>query len=116
MLDLHSLYRRIMSVTHHCRFTIKTQSPPLVEVDQNAAAFYVRFKKAKVHRTIPRMLSPMVVSIDLDEKEEVIGIEAVGVDGLSIAQILEIAKVEAPNIDFGRAVIGRSGMKIPQPA
>jgi len=88
----------------------------LVEVDQNAAAFYVRFKKGKVHRTIPRMMSPMVVTIDLDGKGEVVGIEAVGADGLSIAQILEIAKVEAPHIDLGRAVIGRAGMKMPQPA
>ena len=77
--------------------------PPSVEVDTEAAAVYVRFKRAKVARTIARPAANMHLAVDIDKNGEVIGVEAVGIREVQIGRILKMAAVSAPNVDFAEA-------------
>jgi len=82
---------------------VKSAGPPTVEVDTQAQAVYVRFKKAPVARTLTRPCDTMNIAVDLDSKGEVIGVEAIGMTEFSIQAILKKASVSAPNADFSRA-------------
>ncbi|MFZ4779579.1 MAG: hypothetical protein ACOYM3_29815 [Terrimicrobiaceae bacterium] len=85
------------------QFYVHSSTPPTIEVDTEAAAVYVRFKNAKVARTVPRPSGSMILAIDLDSKNEVIGIEAVGLKefGIRIIQnLIQKAEVKAPLLDF----------------
>jgi uncharacterized protein YuzE len=89
--------------TEQHSFVIHGSGPPTIEVDSQAAAVYVRFKKTNVARTVPKVCTHMHIAIDLDAKGEVVGIEAVGITQFSINLILEKASVKAPQVDFSRA-------------
>lgn len=91
-----------MKVEKHS-FVIKTKQPPQIEFDAAARAFYVRFKRAKITRTLSQEAERSHITIDLDEKGEVVGIEAIGVDNFSIDTVLKMARTTAPNINFARA-------------
>ena len=73
---------------------------PSVEIDTQASAVYVRFKKAAVARTVPQESDLMHLAIDLDAKGEVVGIEAVGMDTFNIESIMKQARVEARGLAF----------------
>ncbi len=67
-------------------------------------AVYVRFKQARVAKTVPQNADHCHMAIDLDSKNDVIGIEAVGVTSFSLHALLRMASVKAPeNMDFSRA-------------
>jgi len=85
-------------ISHTIR--VNSAAAPTVEVDTEAAAVYVRFKRTKVVRTLTRNVPNMHVAVDLDRNGEVVGVEAVGVREVQIARILKMAAVRAPNIDF----------------
>lgn len=89
--------------TEQHRFVINGKSPPTIEVDSAAKAVYVRFKRAKVAKTVSQNAELSHVAIDLDENDDVIGIEAVGISSFSIYAILKAASVQAPNVDFSRS-------------
>ena|ERR1700733_6440704 len=94
-------------------FLVRSATPPIVEVDSQAPAVYVRFKRAPVAKTVPLQCEPVHVAVDLDNKDEVIGIEVVGMSEFSIRTIELILKqvsVEAPNVDFSRAQYVPAGM------
>ena len=78
------------------RFSIKSSSPPSVEIDTQASAVYVRFKKSAVAKTVSQPGELIHVAIDLDAKGEVVGIEAVGAKQFNIEVIMKRAGVEAP--------------------
>ena len=59
-------------------FQVKSSTPPTIEMDGSVGALYVRFRKGKVARTIPSNCDSAVINLDLNEDNEVIGIEAVG--------------------------------------
>jgi uncharacterized protein YuzE len=82
---------------------VKSTTAPTIEVDTEAAAVYVRFKRTKVVRTLARDVPNMHVAIDIDRSGEVVGVEAVGVREVQIGRILRMAAVEAPNVDFANA-------------
>jgi uncharacterized protein YuzE len=71
-----------MKTEHHI-LIVTGNAPPTIEVDREAAAVYVRFKKAPVARTVTRPCPSMNIAIDLDAKGAVIGIEAVGLTEFS---------------------------------
>ena len=96
---LHIMKNRDLSHT----IVVKSATPPSIEVDTDAAAVYIRFKRTKVARTIPRETPGMHVAVDLDRNGEVVGIEAVGVREVQIGRILKMAAVKAPNVDFAKA-------------
>jgi uncharacterized protein YuzE len=85
-------------ISHTIR--VNSATAPTVEVDTEAGAVYVRFKRTKVAGTLARNVPHMHVAVDLDRDGEVVGIEAVGVREVQIARILKMAAVKAPNIEF----------------
>jgi uncharacterized protein YuzE len=89
--------------TEQHRFIVKSASPPAIEVDSQARAVYVRFKRAHVTKTVPQESENMVVAVDLDSKGEVIGVEAVGLQQFTLHSILKMASVKVPDMDFSRA-------------
>ncbi len=84
-------------------FIVKGSNPPTVEVDSAAKAVYVRFTHAAVAKTVPQESEHSHIAIDLDKNGEIIGFEAVGISRFSIAELLQMASVEAPNLDLARA-------------
>lgn len=85
-------------------FVVKSASAPTVNVDPEAAAVYVRFKRAKIARTVARPSRSFHLAVDLDAKGEVVGVEAVGITEFSLAGLLARAAVKAPKADLGAAI------------
>lgn len=81
---------------------VKSPKPPTVEVDWDALAAYIRFRRAKVARTVQRPAEHCFVSVDFDRSGQVVGVEVVGETQIEIGKILEHAAVRAPNVDFSR--------------
>ena len=75
----------------------------MVEIDSAAQAVYVRFKNAKVARTLDTGATSMHIAIDLDANNEVIGVEAIGLNQFNIEIVLKKARVEAPASVLERA-------------
>ncbi len=71
--------------------TIESKTPPVVEIDTEAGAAYVRFSHEKVARTIPIDTDGIFLAMDLDEKGSVIGIEVVGAKEFSVTELLKYA-------------------------
>lgn len=90
-------------------FVIKTKQAPQIEFDSAARAFYVRFKRTKISRTVSQDAERSHIAIDLDDKGEVVGIEAIGVDNFSFEAVLKLARATAPNINFARAQFAPTG-------
>ena len=91
-----------MSIEQH-HFTIRSATPPVIEVDSIAKAVYVRFKKASVVKTISQEAEHMHIAVDIDSKGEVVGIEAVGITQFTLRGLLQMACVKAPTMDYSRA-------------
>jgi uncharacterized protein YuzE len=89
---------RIRNVIH-----IETAKPPVVELDSSALAAYVRFSRNPVASTKVIANDKSVVTIDLDKKGKVIGVEVVGVKEFNIAGLLKIADITAPEALLKRA-------------
>jgi hypothetical protein len=98
---------------HTYQFQVKSSAPPVIEIDPSATAFYVRFKNCKVSRTIPSHCENGVLNLDLTEENEVIGIESVGMDNMSVKSIVTLARVYAPKIDFSKAPMRWAGAQVP---
>lgn len=89
--------------TERQTFVVHSSQPPVVELDPEAGAVYVRFKRARVARTVVRPARTMHLAVDLDAQGEVIGVEAVGVDEFRLGRLLRMADVQAPGVDFSEA-------------
>ena len=85
------------------KFVIKSNRAPVVEIDSAAQAAYVRFKHAKVARTLDAGATSMHIAIDLDANNEVIGVEAIGLHQFNIELVLKKARMEAPASMLERA-------------
>jgi len=81
---------------------IESSTPPTVEVDWEALAVYVRFRRSRVARTITRPSSRGVITVDLDRTGKVVGVEVIGETRIEIGRILKQAAIKAPNVDFSR--------------
>ncbi len=68
---------------------LKTANPPVVELDSEAHAAYVRFSRKKVARTQPITTDGCIVTVDFAANGDVVGIELVGVDEFGIRPLLE---------------------------
>ncbi len=77
--------------------------PPVVEIDTEVRAAYVRFKRTAVVRTEALDRPNIVVTVDFDRDDDVVGIELIGVDEFSVHKLLKAAKVTAENSDLDRA-------------
>jgi hypothetical protein len=67
--------RFLRRMKHHNRIIVKSSTPPIVEFDGSIRAWYVRFSKRKVARTLSEDKPGVVVTIDLDDRNEVVGVE-----------------------------------------
>lgn len=82
---------------------VKGNRAPTVEFEPEAMAAYIRFKRAKVARTVDRSPRRFTLAVDLDGRGEVIGVEAVGCSEIVIEKLLARAKVKAPHVPLNRA-------------
>jgi hypothetical protein len=74
-----------------------------VEIDGSCHSVYIRFKRAKVHKTLSDDRKGAMLAIDLDARDEFVGIELVGIQSLSIAQIRRRLPEGLRKINFEQA-------------
>ena len=82
---------------------VRSKAPPTVEIDTEASAAYVRFKRTHVAKTVRHSSKWPIVTIDLDHQGQVVGIEFVGVKKFNLNYLLEGIHVKAPARTIGRA-------------
>lgn len=102
-----------MNYSKHHRLMVRSERPPLIELDPECGAVYVRFKTTRVSRTVERTSDGMIITVDLDRSGEVIGVEAICFDEFTIANLLQRAKVDTEGIDFSRARIRSTQRNLP---
>lgn len=71
------------------------RSAPVVEIDTEAGAAYVRFQSAKVARTVRHNSKWPIITLDLNARDEVIGVEFVGVKRFDLAYLLKQIRLKA---------------------
>jgi uncharacterized protein YuzE len=76
-------------------FVIPITEPPIVEIDTEATAAYIRLREAKVARTEPFGSEHGLVMLDFDAERNVIGIEVVGQQEFSIRELIKLVPVQA---------------------
>ena len=84
-------------------FVIASGSTPVVEIDTEATAAYVRFSRGKVAKTQPFGSRDSMVMVDFDARGRVLGIEIVGTQEFSIGKLLENAPVRLSKSTMNRA-------------
>ena len=78
-------------------FVIPITEPPIVEIDTEATAAYIRLRDAEVARTERLESEKGLVMFDFDAKGNVIGIEVVGQQEFSIRALIKQIPIEASN-------------------
>src|SRR5271170_3398192 len=71
------------------RLVVASSRPPVVEIDTEATAAYVRFGRGKVVRTEPYGGTDSLVMVDFDAKNRVLGIELIGPKEFGITYLLQ---------------------------
>lgn len=72
---------------------VRSKRPPVVELDSEARAAYVRFSTNAIQRTEVVTDRTCVVTIDRDRAGEVVGVEFIGVATFNIAKLLPKAGI-----------------------
>jgi uncharacterized protein YuzE len=70
-------------------FVIRITQPPIVEIDTEANAAYIRLRDTKVVATKPYGSEKGLVMLDFDANENVVGIEVVGQQEFSIRELIK---------------------------
>ena len=83
-------------------FVIQITEPPVVEIDTEATAAYIRLRKTKTVRTEPYGSEQGLVMIDFDADGEVVGIEVVGQHEFGIRELIKHVPVEASDATLHR--------------
>src|SRR5438093_2657325 len=76
-------------------FVIPITEPPVVEIDTEATAAYIRLREAKVAHTEPYASDKGFVMLDFDADGNVVGIEVVGQQEFSIRELIKQVPVQA---------------------
>ena len=76
-------------------FVIPITEPPIVEIDTEATAAYIRLREGKVARTEPFGSDRGLVMLDFDAEGRVLGIEVVGQQEFSIRELIKLVPVQA---------------------
>jgi uncharacterized protein YuzE len=76
-------------------FVIPITEPPIVEIDTEATAAYIRLRQGSVARTEPFASERGLVMLDFDVQGNVIGIEVVGQQEFSIRELIKLVPVRA---------------------
>ena len=75
-------------------FVIPITEPPIVEIDTEATAAYIRLREGKVVRTEPFGSDHGIVMLDFDAEGNVLGIEVVGQQEFSIRELIKLVPVQ----------------------
>src|SRR5437667_12716841 len=75
-------------------FVIPITEPPVVEIDTEATAAYIRLRDAEVARTEPYESDKGLVMLDFGANNNVIGIEVVGQQEVSIRELIQQVPVQ----------------------
>ena len=75
-------------------FVIPIPEPPIVEIDTEATAAYIRLREGKVARTEPYGSDLGFVMLDFDGEGNVLGIEVVGQQEFSIRELIKLVPVQ----------------------
>ena len=67
-----------MNFRHTDILVVRSKACPTVEIDTEASAAYVCFKRTKVIGTFRHGLKWPIVTIDLDQRGDVIGVDSWG--------------------------------------
>jgi len=92
-----------MKARHTNIIVVQCKTTPTVEIDTEASAAYVRFKRAKVARTIRHGAKWPIVTIDVDARGQVVGVEFVGVKRFNLGYLLRQVPLRAPSRAIDRA-------------
>jgi uncharacterized protein YuzE len=84
-------------------FLVASTRPPIVEIDTEASATYVRFGRGKVARTEPYGRAEGLVMVDYDKRGRLLGIEFIGRKELNIAELLRDMPLSVPKSMLDRA-------------
>ena len=76
-------------------FLIPINEPPVVEIDTEATAAYIRLLDTKVVRTEPYGSEKGFIMLDFDANGNVVGIEIVGQQEFSIRELIKQIPVQA---------------------
>jgi len=76
-------------------FVIPITAPPVVEIDTEATAAYIRLRSSKVTRTEPYASEKGFAMLDFDAEGNVVGIEVVGRQEFSIRELIQQIPVQA---------------------
>ena len=76
-------------------FIIPITEPPVVEIDTEATAAYIRLREGKVVRTEPFDAERGFVMLDFDAEGNVLGIEVVGQQEFSIRELIKLVPIRA---------------------
>ena len=85
---------------HLNKILVTSSKPPIVEIDTSARAAYIRFSDEKIVQTLSDEKPGLVVAVDLDAHQEVVGIELIGVTDFTISALLKLVPIEAPRADL----------------
>jgi uncharacterized protein YuzE len=76
---------------------------PVMEIDSSCHAAYIRFTREKVYKTLSYDTAPAIVTVDIDIRGQIVGIELVGVENISISQFRSILPENLKHLDFDDA-------------
>ena len=75
-------------------FVIPITAPPIVEIDTEATAAYIRLRETQIVRTEPFGSERGFVMLDFDAAGAVVGIEVVGQQEFSIRELIRLLPVQ----------------------
>ena len=81
------------------------RKPPTIEFDLTVGAWYIRFRNAKVAKTLSEDKPGYIAAIDLDASNQVVGLELIGVREFSLAWLRTVApyRLDLSRVDWERA-------------
>ena len=81
------------------------RKPPTIEFDLSVGAWYIRFRNAKVAKTISEDKPGFIAALDLDANNQVIGLELLGVKEFTLEWLRKLApyRLDFSNVDWDRA-------------
>lgn len=77
---------------------VKSKMVPIVELDPETHAVYIRFSSCKVAKTIDDSVGSSIVTIDVDSKGNVVGVELIGIKKFSISGAVKLLSKKIKNI------------------
>jgi uncharacterized protein YuzE len=84
-------------------FLVASTRPPIVEIDTEATATYVRFGRGKIAQTKRYGGTESLVTVDYDKRGRVLGIEFIGRKKFNVAELLGDIPISLPKSSLDRA-------------